>query len=258
MNQLEEIRAQMGACDDRIIAALEERMGCIEEIIAFKRENGVPIFQPEQEARQRGDWDAKLADNAYRGEIEHIFEAMVKSSKRIQSKTLVQGNIMLIGFMGVGKSTVSTYLCEMLAMDRVEMDAEIVAKEGMSIPEIFATHGEAYFRNCESNLLIELQKKSQQVVSCGGGVVLRPENVAVMRQSGTVVLLTASPESIYDRVKDSTDRPLLNGNMNIPYIEKLMEERRPRYEAAADVVVNTDDTDIQSICEKIIAAPWKK
>ena len=83
--------------------------------------------------------------------------------------------------MGCGKSTVSSFLCKMLAMDSVEMDAVIVEREGMSINDIFAQYGEEYFRNLETNLLIELSRKNQLVVSCGGGAALRDVNVQIGR-----------------------------------------------------------------------------
>ena len=109
-----------------------------------------------------------------------------------------------------------------------------------------------YFRNCETNLLIELQKKNNQIVSCGGGVALRDENVREMKKNGKVVLLTASPEVILERVKDNDDRPLLRGNKNIEFISKMMEERRPKYEAAADIVVSTDRKTVEEIAEEIV------
>ena len=80
---------------------------------------------------------------------------------------------MLIGFMGAGKSTISDYLSTMFAMDIVEMDQVIAEREEMSIPDIFSTYGEEYFRNLETNLLIELQQKSNVIISCGGGAALR-------------------------------------------------------------------------------------
>lgn len=90
------------------------------------------------------------------------------------------------------------------------------------------------------------------VVSCGGGAVLREENVALMKSCGKIVLLTATPEAIFDRVKDSIDRPVLNGNMNVEYIAELMEKRRPKYEAAADLVISTDMKNVREICEEIL------
>ena len=116
----------------------------------------------------------------------------------------------------------------------------------------FEEYGETYFRNCETNLLIELQKKNNQIISCGGGVALRDENVAEMKKNGKVVLLTASPEVILERVKDNDDRPLLRGNKNTEFISNMMEQRRPKYEAAADVVVNTDYKTVEEIAEEIV------
>ena len=161
-------------------------------------------------------------------------------------------NIVLIGFMGTGKSTVSEYLSTMYNMETVEMDQVIAEREGMSISEIFSAHGEEYFRNCESNTLIELREKKHMVVSCGGGVPLREKNVELMKNSGYVVWLTATPEAIYERVKDSTERPLLNGNMNVPFIQNLMESRREKYERAADIVIDTTGKEIESICEELL------
>lgn len=137
-------------------------------------------------------------------------------------------------------------------MEIMEMDAYIQKKEGMSIKDIFATNGEEYFRNCESNTLIELRERKHMVVSCGGGVPLREKNVELMKNSGYVVWLTATPEAIYERVKDSTERPLLNGNMNVPFIQNLMESRREKYERAADIVIDTTGKEIEEICEELL------
>jgi len=174
------------------------------------------------------------------------------NNKKVPCEALFSYNIMLIGFMGSGKSAVAEYLGEMLAMEQVEMDALIVEKEGMSIAEIFEKHGEAYFRDSESDLLIELQKKQHAVISCGGGAVLRDENVRSMKEKGRVVYLTATPETIYNRVKDSTQRPILNNNMNVDFISTLMKNRRERYEMAADIIIHTDNKSIEEICEELI------
>ena len=90
------------------------------------------------------------------------------------------------------------------------------------------------------------------VVSCGGGAVLREENRNMMKRSGVIVLLTAKPETILERVKYSTDRPILNGNMNVEYISGLMERRRACYEEAADFTVVTDDKSSEEICQEIL------
>ena len=158
-------------------------------------------------------------------------------------------NIFLIGFMGAGKSTVSDYLNRAYGMDVVEMDRIIAQRQGMSISDIFENYGEQYFRNLETNLLIEMQSKSNVVVSCGGGTPMRENNVAEMKKNGRVVLLTAKPETILDRVKDSHDRPLIENNKTVPFIANLMEKRREKYEAAADIIIETDGKNKEQICE---------
>lgn len=160
-------------------------------------------------------------------------------------------NIFLIGFMGSGKSTIAACLSKNYGMDIIEMDQEIVEREGMSISDIFATKGEPYFRDVETNLLIEIQVQENKVVSCGGGVVLREQNVTEMKKSGQIVLLTAKPETILERVKDDDSRPLLHGNKNVAFISEMLEKRRPKYEGAADIVIQTDGKSAEEICKEI-------
>ena len=138
------------------------------------------------------------------------------------------------------------------SMEIIEMDQVIVEQQGMSIPEIFEKHGEEYFRNLETQLLIDLQERKNVIISCGGGVALRERNVREMKKNGRVVLLTASPETILERVKDCDDRPLLNGAKNVEHITKLMEARRPKYEAAADIIIATDGKSASEICREIV------
>ena len=252
MGKLEEIRERLEVCDIQIVSVLEDRMDIIKEIMEYKKENGLPILQPEQEKRQRKMLKEHVKENTYKEEILDIFTYIVENSRRIQARTLFTHNIFLIGFMGVGKSTVSDYLSKILASPQVEMDQVIVNKEHMSINKIFEEYGEEYFRNCETNLLIELQKKNNQIVSCGGGVAMREINVREMKKNGRVVLLTASPETILERVKDSDERPLLRGRKNTEYISELMEIRRPKYRAAADIIVDTDHKNVEEIAEEIV------
>ena len=161
-------------------------------------------------------------------------------------------NIFLIGFMGAGKSTIAKALCRELQMQLVEMDARIVEEQGMSINDIFAQYGEDHFRDIESQLILTLGEEGNTIVSCGGGVVVRPRNIEFMKKSGKVVFLSATPETIYERVKNSTDRPILNGHMNVEYIAGLMEKRRALYEAAADINVETDGKSRPEICKEIM------
>ena len=253
MNQLEVLRESLGQCDEIILDALLMRNRIVEDIMVYKEANNVPILQPEQEAKQKEWLERRMQEKRHKNEVADVFESITRNSKKIQARKLFNYNIVLIGFMGAGKSTIAGELKDKLEMDRVEMDQMIVEKQGMSISEIFDEYGEAYFRNLESNTLIELQKRKQTIVSCGGGVVMREENADHMKKNGRVVLLTAKPETIYERVKDSDERPILNGNMNVEYISGLMEKRKERYEAVADVTVATDGKNVTQICEGIIA-----
>ena len=133
-------------------------------------------------------------------EVEDVFGSITMNSKRIQSRKLFNYNIVLIGFMGAGKSTISEFLKNSFAMEVIEMDQIIAEREGMTISDIFEVYGEQYFRNLETNLLIEMQSKTNVVISCGGGTPMRECNVAEMKKNGRVVLLTAKPETILERV----------------------------------------------------------
>ena len=165
----------------------------------------------------------------------------------------MSGNhIFLIGFMGTGKTTIASCFSKKNSMEMVEMDEIIEKREGKSVFDIFLENGEEYFRDLETEVLKELCVQDNKIVSCGGGVVLRKENVSVMKRSGTIVLLTASPQEIFERVKNDNKRPLLAGVGNVEAIKELMNERKARYEEAADITVYTDGKSVGEISEELI------
>ena len=161
-------------------------------------------------------------------------------------------NILLIGFMGTGKSSISRRLKKLLNMKEVDTDAMIAEREGMSISDIFAEKGEEAFRNMETQLLRELRHEKNLIISCGGGMALREENASIMKDAGTVVWLKATPETILKRVEHDDSRPLLRGNKNVEFISNLLKQRNPKYLKASDFSVKTDNRSIQSISEEII------
>ena len=165
---------------------------------------------------------------------------------------MIRDNIFLIGFMGAGKSTVARALAERLHCPLVEMDQQIVKEQGMTINEIFDKYGEDRFREIESQLILDLGQGEAAVISCGGGVVVRPQNTEYMKKSGRIVYLQASPRTVYERVKDSSDRPILKGHMNVEYIAQLMEKRRALYEAAAEITIVTDGKSAEEIAKEIL------
>ena len=252
MNQLEVLRESLGQCDEIILDALLMRNRIVEDIMVYKEANNVPILQPEQEAKQKEWLERRMQEKRHKNEVADVFESITRNSKKIQARKLFNYNIVLIGFMGAGKSTISDYLKTVFAMDIIEMDQIIAERAGMSISDIFETYGEQYFRDCETNLLIEMQSRTNVVISCGGGTPMRECNVAEMKKNGRVVLLTAKPETILDRVKDSHDRPLIENKKTVPFIADLMSKRREKYEAAADIIIETDGKSELEICEELI------
>ncbi len=160
-------------------------------------------------------------------------------------------HIYLIGFMGTGKSTVSKELHKKLRWTEYDMDQWIEQEQKMQIKDIFEQFGEAFFRALETKCLQDLAQTDASIISCGGGTVLREENVDIMRKSGAIVLLTASPETVFNRVKNSSNRPILNGNMSVSYIEQLMERRQDAYAKASDFSVSTDGKTPIEIADEI-------
>lgn len=154
--------------------------------------------------------------------------------------------------MGTGKSTIARQLSQKLSLPFFEMDQLIVEQEGKEISEIFKENGEDYFRDLETSLLKNILQKNGGIISCGGGIVLRDENIKEMKEHGSVVLLTATPETILQRVQYSNSRPVLSGKKNINDIAKLMEERQEKYFQAADITISTDTKSLARICDEIL------
>ena len=163
-------------------------------------------------------------------------------------------NIYLIGFMGVGKTAVSKALSTLTESETVDTDELIFHREKRTIPEIFEKEGEAYFRRVETEVFQDISTRKDLIVSCGGGAATLPENVELMKASGTVVLLRATPQTVLKRVEHDENRPLLKDKKNIKDIEALMEKRRAAYESAADLIVETDDKTPNAIASEIMAS----
>ena len=161
-------------------------------------------------------------------------------------------NIVLIGFMGSGKTTVGKELAKQLKMKFIDTDAYIEDKYQKSISDIFAQQGEEYFRQIETQTLEYFRDTvSGAIFSTGGGMPLRQENARLLKEIGQVYYLTAANQVIYERVKGDTKRPLLQGEDPYGKICHLMKQRNPLYEAVADVLIDTNANDLEEVVVKI-------
>jgi shikimate kinase len=159
-------------------------------------------------------------------------------------------NIVLVGFMGTGKTTIATKLALRLKMRYVSTDDLIEKREKRTINEIFTNSGENYFRDVESSVVREAAGMENVVIDCGGGAVLREENVANLKSTGVVVALTAKPEVIMERTKKYKHRPLLNVEDPKRKILDLLNKRAPFY-AKADHLLDTGELTIDQVIAKI-------
>ena len=166
-----------------------------------------------------------------------------------------QGNFVLIGYMGSGKTTVGGVLASMAGMDFVDMDPLLEERSGMSISRIFELETEKGFRDRESALILDLAQEDRRgvVYATGGGSPLREENRKLLRSLGTVIWLQVCAESVLERLKDATDRPLLQRPDREQAVKAMIRERGPAYEACADISVCTDKKLPEAIAREILS-----
>lgn len=160
-------------------------------------------------------------------------------------------NVVLVGFMGSGKSSVGRLVARTLQSRFVDTDRLVVDRAGMEIRDIFASHGEAFFRAEETRALRSLLGDRRLVVATGGGIVTVPENLAALKELGFVVWLTASEEMIWERVSRNTRRPLLHTENPRETVHNLLEARNPIYESAAQMKVDTTTLTHAQVAERI-------
>lgn len=162
-------------------------------------------------------------------------------------------NIILVGYMGCGKTTVGKNLARICEMAFLDTDELIEEQQGRTISEIFATDGEAVFRDMETQALKEMLKKKKEgfVISTGGGMPVREENRTLLKQLGKVFYLKAEPETIYERVKGDTKRPLLQCENPLNRIQEMLAQREPAYEETSHHVIAVDEKRQQELAEYI-------
>ncbi len=164
----------------------------------------------------------------------------------------MQKNIVLIGFMGAGKSLVAKALAKRLKRKVVSTDVLIEKRERKTIAKIFAEQGEPYFRGVEKKVISEIAPENNRIIDCGGGVVLDQENILNLKKNGILFYLKADPEVIWERIKSQQTRPLLKTDNPKVKIEELLEKREPFYRQA-DYIIDANDQSIEPVCREIIS-----
>ncbi len=159
-------------------------------------------------------------------------------------------NIILTGFMGVGKTSVGTRLAKDLGYSFVDTDTLIEADQRTTITDIFAKFGEPYFRDVETKIIRKVTACDSQVISTGGGAVIRDENRSAFKKAGFVVCLTARPEVIFERIKHETHRPLLKTPDPLAKIKELLDSRA-RFYAQADACIDTSEKNVDAVISEI-------
>lgn len=160
-------------------------------------------------------------------------------------------NVALIGFMGSGKSTVGRLVAARLRYRFVDTDALIEARAGRPISKIFAEAGEAFFRELEKQVVAELTSYRRAVMATGGGLAANPEHLASLKEHALVVCLWASPETIWERVRRQSHRPLLQTPDPQARIRELLEARQPYYRQA-DILINTGLRSVQTVARQVV------
>jgi shikimate kinase len=163
-------------------------------------------------------------------------------------------NIVLTGFMGTGKSTVGKLIAGKLGWQFFDTDEMIEREVGISVAEIFACKGEPYFRRLETQTVRLIALLDHCVISCGGGVVLDPANIAELERTGVIVCLRATPEKIFNRVRSNTNRPLLKEKDPLAAIKRLLSSREEKY-ARCRFSVDTDDRPAEEVAAEILHHP---
>ena len=164
----------------------------------------------------------------------------------------LSANIVLVGFMGTGKSAVGRVIAQKLEFHFIDTDDVIEQTSKAKISDIFAEHGEDYFRDLESQAVKSVALMKNQVVATGGGVVLRSSNIDLLRTGGPIFCLNATPKAIWDRVRSSRSRPLLRGPEPLKKIEMLLDKRAPYY-ALADHQIETTGVSVDRVADEIIS-----
>lgn len=252
MKDLEDARRIIDECDKKLVEAFEHRLATVLDVLQYKKDHKLPIFQPEREEDVLKKVTSYLKDDIFSSELSLLYNQIFKISRKLQSQSLFPFNIVLIGFMGSGKTSVGTDLSTLLEMQLIDTDDIIIENSGISVNEIFNAYGEVGFRRLETEAIESLRNRENTIISCGGGVVLNPENIDLLKNNGRIVWLKVSPEETYKRLLGDTSRPLLKNNFSLERLSEILESRLPLYKNASDITIDTDGKSVQEVAKEVI------
>lgn len=258
MEELKKIRDEIGSLDNDIVKLLSKRMELVKRAGKYKKSISKQIVDIKREEELIEKIEEYNLDELYIDNIINIYTNIIHQSRKVQSKIIIPYNISLIGFMGVGKTTIGKDLSQRFAMDWVDLDDLIESEEQAFISDIFKNHGEKYFRDIETKYLKSVlidskdNKENFNIISCGGGIVLKDENINIMKQNSKIVLLELKIDTIIKRIKEDINRPV-SYNKSIQEIIDIYNNRISHYKNAADIVIKVDNKEIAQISDEIIA-----
>ncbi len=248
---LDQLRLEIDNLDASLIEILCRRFETAARIAAYKKEHGLAVYQPEREIAILNKMAGILENKSYGIEIRELYKHIFQLSRRLQISQAFPYNMVLIGFMGSGKTTVGRYLAQISGYTYYDVDHMIEQQTGKLVQDIFKFHGEDFFRSLERQTIEHLRNAEYAVISCGGGVVLNHDNISCLKVKGKLIWLKAAPETIYERIKHQNDRPLIQ-NKNLDDIKEMIQARQSLYSNAADYEITTDGKLIDHIGTDIL------
>lgn len=248
---LDVFRSEIDECDAILTEVLLRRLTTASRIAVYKKEQKLALYQPEREAAILNRIEKNLENTPYAKHIQEFYQCIFRLSRCIQMKQVFPHNIVLVGFMGSGKTTVGQYLADMSGYAYYDIDTIIEQEAGYSISEIFNRHGEAFFRSLERKTIERVSNSEQVIISSGGGCILDQRNVISLKQKGKLIWLMAEPETLYERIKCQETRPLI-ANRTFAEIEEMIKKRQPLYSDAADFRISIDRKPVSDIVDAIL------
>lgn len=248
---LEQYRAEIDECDVNLIATLCRRLAVAERIAAYKLEQGLDLYQPEREAAILERLAGDPRNYPYGQQIKELYQSLFRVSREVQMEKMLPLNIVLIGFMGSGKTSIGQYLANVGGYEFVDVDLEIENRTRLSVPEIFSRFGERCFRDLEKEVVMAVPKDKRAIIACGGGTVIDTENVRYLKQLGKLIWLDASVETLYKRIQLQGGRPLAQ-DKTLEDFREMYYKRQEYYRSAADCRVDTENRDICALANRIM------